>query len=340
MDVDARKTVRPNSVPSEWYSPSTLAIFCASKQVWKNACCHYNATSGGQWDNPVFNKKQKDCKMQDTAKILFAEFLESCPPNQFIEISDLTCEQSVQSGYIQAVSQPAIQLHCNHELCNGTRFFRCISLPIKLGNDSIRDVFLSYRCANCQKTTKLFSFRAQTDDSGYSGTALKYGEYPPYGPPTSPKLLKLIGPDRELFLKGRRCENQGLGVGAFVYYRRVIENQKDRILSEVKKVLETLNAPPATIETINNAINEVQFSKAMDIAHPTIPEALFIDGHNPLKLVYRALSDGIHNHSDEHCLEQAASIRIVLGELSDRIAQALKNEAELTHALNKLLNPN
>ncbi len=128
-------------------------------------------------------------------------------------------------------------------------------------------------------------------------------------------------------------------MGAFVYYRRVIENQKDRILNEVKKVLVTLNAPSNTIDTINSAISEAQFSKAMDIAHPTIPEALFINGHNPLKLVYRALSDAIHNHSDEHCLEQAASIRIILGELSDRLAQSLKDEAELTHALNKLLNP-
>ena len=42
--------------------------------------------------------------------------------------------------------------------------------------------------------------------------------------------MKLVGPDRDDFLKGRRCENQGLGVGAFIYYRRVVENQKNRIL--------------------------------------------------------------------------------------------------------------
>lgn len=271
-------------------------------------------------------------------KILFAEFLESSPPNQFIAINDLTHKLHAPTSSYSALHQPAIQLYCNNDLCNGIRFFRSLTPSIRFDNDTTRDLFLTYRCGNCQKTTKQFAFRAQTDETGYSGTVHKYGEYPPYGPPTPPKLLKLIGPDRDLFLKGRRCENQGLGVGAFVYYRRVIENQKNRILSEVKKVLETLNAPTSTIDTIDNAINETQFSKSLDIANPTIPEALFINGHNPLKLVYRALSDGIHNHSDEHCLEQAASIRIVLGELSERLAQALKNEAELTHALNKLLN--
>ena len=42
-----------------------------------------------------------------------------------------------------------------------------------------------------------------------SGACYKFGELPEYGPPTPARLIKLIGPDRELFLKGTRCENQG-----------------------------------------------------------------------------------------------------------------------------------
>jgi len=38
------------------------------------------------------------------------------------------------------------------------------------------------------------------------------------------------------------------------------------------------------------------------------------------------------------CLEIASSIRIVLGELSERLAQALKYEAELSKALGTLMN--
>ena len=33
--------------------------------------------------------------------------------------------------------------------------------------------------------------------------------------------------DEQLLRKGRRTENQSLGIGAFAYYRRVVENQKD-----------------------------------------------------------------------------------------------------------------
>jgi len=48
-------------------------------------------------------------------------------------------------------------------------------------------------------------------------------------------VITLIGPDREIFLRGRRAENQGLGIGAFAYYRRVVENQKGRIITQIGK---------------------------------------------------------------------------------------------------------
>jgi hypothetical protein len=40
---------------------------------------------------------------------------------------------------------------------------------------------------------------------------------------------------------------------------------------------------------------------------------------------------------DEECLDIAQSIRIVLGELASRLAQALKDEAELKNAISKIM---
>ncbi|MBN8458901.1 MAG: hypothetical protein J0M04_13790 [Verrucomicrobia bacterium] len=151
-------------------------------------------------------------------------------------------------------------------------------------------------------------------------------------------MIKLIGPDRDAFLKGRQCENQGLGIGAFVYYRRVVENQKSRILQQIAKVAEKIGAPPEKVELFSKAAKETQFSRAMDIAKPALPESLLISGHNPLGLLHSALSEGVHALSDHECLEIAGSVRTILNELSDRIAQALKDEAELQAALGTLLN--
>ena len=124
------------------------------------------------------------------------------------------------------------------------------------------------------------------------GICCKLGEFPQYGPPVPSRLIKLIGPDRDIFIKGHNCENQGLGIGAFAYYRRIVENQKNRILAEIVKVSEKIGVPQDKIDTLHEAIKETQFSKALEMAKDVMPESLLIDGHSPILLLHRALSRG------------------------------------------------
>jgi hypothetical protein len=234
---------------------------------------------------------------------------------------------------------PELQLHCSHESCNGTRFFRCVSgVNTCLEVNDYEFVYVTYRCSNCQETEKTFSLAAKISvNKGTHGECYKFGELPTYGPPVPPRLIKLIGPDRDEFLKGRRCENQGLGIGAFIYYRRVVENQKNRIIGEIIKVSEKIDASEDKIKILKNAINETQFSKALYMAKDAMPESLLINGHSPILLLHSALSEGVHALGDEQCLELASSIRVVLSELSERLSQALKDEAELSKALSTLM---
>lgn len=271
---------------------------------------------------------------QESESILFSEFLEGTPPSSLTKVTNLW--KKSYNG--PKLSMPEIQLHCPEETCNGTRFFRCASdSNVYINEDDFIFIYITYRCSNCRKTEKTFSLaiKASLDES--SGECYKFGELPVYGPPTPSKLMKLIGSEREIFLKGRRCENRGLGIGAFVYYRRVVENQKNRILDEIIKVSKKLNADASIITTLESAKGETQFSKALSSVKNAMPQALLINGHNPLTLLHSALSDGLHDQTDEHCLEIASSVRIVLGELSERLAQALKDEAELNTALSKLM---
>ncbi len=169
------------------------------------------------------------------------------------------------------------------------------------------------------------------------GICYKFGEYPPYGSPVPSRLIKLIGPDRDIFLKGRRCENQGLGIGAFAYYRRVVENQKNRILEEIVKVSEKIEASQDKINTLRKAINETQFSTALKMTRDVMPDSLLINGQNPMLLLHGALSQGVHELPDEECLELASTVRLVLGELSERLFILLKDKAELTKAISTLM---
>ena len=130
---------------------------------------------------------------------------------------------------------------------------------------------------------------------------------------------------------------QGLGIGAFVYYRRVVENHKSQILGEIIRVAQKLEVPEDKLQTLEDAKNEKQFSKAVQSAKDAIPQSLLINGQNPLTLLYSALSIGMHEQTDEKCLELAHDVRVVLIELSERLGQALKDEAELDSAVSRLM---
>jgi len=197
---------------------------------------------------------------------------------------------------------------------------------------------VSYACRNCNKSFKTFALWVSHDETGLAGSAMKYGEWPLFGPPTPSRLVSLVGPDRDAFLKGRRAENQGLGIGAFAYYRRVVENQKNRLLDEIIRVAERTRAPTAALEALAAAKDEAQFSRAVELAKNSIPQSLLIDGHNPMTLLHSALSEGLHAQSDEECLELATSVRVILQELTEKTAAALKDHAELKSALSRLFN--
>ena len=232
---------------------------------------------------------------------------------------------------------PELTLHCDTEgTCGGDRVFKT-RYTASLAENVAHLGFVQYTCKNCSQKTKTFALWARLGGDLVAGTAYKYGEFPAFGPPTPARVISLIGPQKDLFLKGRRAENQGLGIAAFAYYRRVIEDQKDRIFDEIIKVCMRLAVGKPIITELAKAKGETQFGKAVDSVKLAIPQALFINGHNPLTLLHSALSEGMHAQTDEECLEIATSIRVVMAEFAERMGQALKDEAELSTAVSRLI---
>ena len=132
----------------------------------------------------------------------------------------------------------------------------------------------------------------------------------------------------------RQCENHALGVGAFSYYRRVVESHKDQIFDEIIKV--TRKIAPDIVASLETAKREQQLLKAIESVRDAIPQGLLINGHNPLTLLHSALSEGLHAQTDEQCLEAAHDIRVVLTALVQRLNEALRDEAELNAAIERL----
>jgi hypothetical protein len=266
--------------------------------------------------------------------LTFVEFLESSPPYHPVIVSGLWDVQNVYRRF----NTPDLSLDCEHETCQGIRFFEYSRSTGGLGNtEAWNELFLEYKCKNCEQTRKSFSLLVFQLYEGGAGLVVKLGEWPPFGPKTPTRLLRLLGADKDLFLRGRRAECHGLGLGAFTYYRRVVENQKNRLLDEIIKVVKKVGDPAEIAQQLENAKQTFQFSQAVDDVKLAIPQVLLIDGHNPLTLLHSALSSGIHGKSDDECLELAKSIRLVLVGLAQRLGQALSEHKELTEAVSKLL---
>jgi hypothetical protein len=270
----------------------------------------------------------------------FKEFLETSPPDVEVIVTKRTSgpyHGGGSGGIFFRLFKPELDLYC--ETCDGTRTFKCTNEYGTVLNHGAVFEELNYECKNC-KDGKRFRkrFCLTIFGEGEQGAVQKIGEYPAYNPVTSRKVYDLIGENhRELFLKGRRAELRGLGIGAFAYYRRIVDDQKDMIIDRLEQVAKRLGASEDALGVFASARAQDQFTSAIKEIKDALPSALFIAGHNPLTILYDVLSDGIHDLSDEECLTYARTVRTLLIALADRISEILKDEAKVAEAIGVFL---
>ena len=234
------------------------------------------------------------------------------------------------------IFKPDLRLHCPQPQCDGPRTFRSdaprLTFRTAVEREKIEGsanlFFVNFFCGDCQKQPKTFAL---------SITLFPIGEQPPFGIPVPSKVLRLFGEDKANFIKGRQCENQGLGIGAFAYYRRVVENHKSEIFNEIIKVCETVGASEELIEELGSAKQERSFTRAIEQIKTALPHGLLISGHNPLLALHNALSIGLHNESDAKCLEAAHDVRLVLTDLIERMSLLRRDKSELDVAVQRLI---
>ncbi|SRR6266568_3642181 len=276
--------------------------------------------------------ENKHAQTASEPEVTWKRFLTEIPPGRFYRIKD---GKDYCSGFTFVLSNPVLDLFCESESCEKKCFFDCTEKEIIVQGDG-KQVFIRYECRHCKKTTRIYALILLIDSTGKLKAA-KLGELPPYGPHTPTKVSALIGEDRKFYFNGRRSEALGMGIGALIYYRRVVENQKNRIIGEIIKVCRLLSAGKAILDELEQAKNETRFSAAIEKMKAAFPQMLLINGNNPLALLHAALSQGVHDKSDEDCLQIAMSIRIILGELAERLSLALKDDTELTTAVGNLI---
>jgi hypothetical protein len=236
----------------------------------------------------------------------------------------------------------AIHVHCENNKCAGVRrheWRRQGEFPVGL-----EELYLltEYDCTNCLECHQIFGLKSRWDIKrvATSGTCTKIYQEPQFGSPTPKRFYEVIGEDnRNHFLQARRAIARGLGIGAYAYYRRIVESAKFDLIGSLIKVAEATNAVPAQIELLKRAQSERQFSKAIDLLREVsaIPPSLLISGHNPLLLLHDSLSKGIHELDDSECLERVREAETLLFHIATEVQMVLADQSAVKAALTNIL---
>lgn len=201
-----------------------------------------------------------------------------------------------------------------------------------------------YVCAACRGTkgpvhdfdkSYLYYLVRFQDES----TAIKVGQYPPPDISIGKELERVLDKHTDDYKKGRICELHGYGIGAYAYYRRIVEQAIDKLLNRIHDLLdekEKLIYEEALRQTQKNSPAKDKIALVKDL----LPSSLRPNKMNPLAILHETLSEGLHEKSDEECLAAATDIReilVTLVEKLDTIQDALDSDRSFTQSMKRLL---
>ena len=109
------------------------------------------------------------------------------------------------------------------------------------------------------------------------------------------------------------------------------------MIDEIIRVWQRTNSPETQIEKLQSARTEKDFKKAVELVSDAIPQALLINGYNPLALLEQAMAKGADARDDIEALKLATAIRIILTELAERLVRVLEDQTDLDTAVNYIL---
>lgn len=205
-------------------------------------------------------------------EVTLAALLQSTPPEVEVQVTDFEEEigekppaagapvrKQPTGAYIIATPEKLLFFcdNCKVEtLFDYIPYYLQQTKIIKVAGKEWSGRVLKLRCRNCGVGERSFSLSLRL--VGKRVHAVKLGQYPSFGGRLPESLLGLAGTDRQLFLQGWRAEKAGLGIGAFAYYRRVVDSQRVKLIDAIVEAARTLGASDEAVTAIESA----QFSRS------------------------------------------------------------------------------
>ena len=141
----------------------------------------------------------------------------------------------------------------------------------------------------------------------------KIGQIPALSISIPKGLEKNLGAaSASMYKKALISRNQGYGLAAVTYLRRVVEDKTDELIDVVAQVGEAHGVETEIVNKIRAAKSErTTYDSKLKLASTVLPASITPDGANPLGILYDLVSEGIHDLSEERCIEVADRTRDV-----------------------------
>lgn len=228
-------------------------------------------------------------------------YLVSAPLYQTVEIEDpkfKTTQHSTNGPVYHYLLVPlVVRRHCltcdgerNWELEGRSSDDRAVSAGFKVR---------TYKCKDCERDEFTVWFSWWTN--GGKTFIVKGGQYPKIQI-TIPKAFgEALGAHKSLYLNAMTLRNNNYGIGAVIYLRRVIEDTTDDMLNLLEVHMSAAGSPEADIETLRVVKKSTKFEDKVSKAANVMPDHFRPDGVNPFADLYKLVSIGLHNKTDEEC---------------------------------------
>lgn len=182
------------------------------------------------------------------------------------------------------------------------------------------ETIFQFSCVSCRKRQMKYCVEQVVSESEIK--LQKFGQLPRQPLPRDNALQKFFLDDADLYEKAVISLANGYGIGAFAYFRRILENNIHNLLELVHKDVSETGREEEVLEALAELRKDSTMSERIKIANHALPPYLKPAGTNPLGRLYQVLSDGVHSLSDEECLRKAEAIqeclRFLVSELRSR----------------------
>ncbi len=249
------------------------------------------------------------------------------------EYKKLDARNKLNQLIIESLINPNIKLEIKCNECSKKRVFIPVfgrlhqenwrkSATVGFSKEGI--IYNEFECSKETKHRLFFIFRLTNKG------IIKIGQHPSFADfqeSFNPEYISIIGNEKYLELnKSIGLSAHGIGIGSFVYLRRVFEF----LLDKAHKVASTES------EWDEGKFSKSRIKEKIEILREYLPNFI-IENKN----IYGILSKGIHELSESECLEffpvLKSSIEIILDEELDNIRKK-KKVNEITRSINRIEN--